>query len=153
MARGLVHTCLEQLGGIDLIAAVAGKQQAVKDVADLTTAQLDETYRTNVHALFRTVREAVPHLPPGSTIIGTSSVQAYTPSPSLVDDAGTKAAINAMCRALAHQLAPRGIRVNVVAPVPIWTPLQVAGGQPADALPTFDQQTPGTGRPAEMAPL
>jgi len=152
--RGLVATTVAELRGIDLIAAVAGKQQHVEEIADLTSAQFDETLRTNVHSLFWLVQEAVPHLPPGSTIITTSSIQGYQPSPNLVDYATTKAAIISISQALAQQLAPQGIRVNVVAPGPVWTPLQVAGGQPDEAMPDFGTQTPlgRAGQPAELAP-
>ena len=135
-ARSLIATTVAELGGIDLIANVAGRQQYVEDLADLTSESFDLTFRTNVHALFWIVQEALPHLPPGSSIINTSSIQAYTPSAILVDYATTKAAINTMSKALAQQLAPKGIRVNVVAPGPIWTPLQAAGGQPPRSCPT-----------------
>ncbi len=152
-ARQLVRDAVEQLGGLDLLANVAGKQQFVEDIADLTSQQFDETFKTNVYSLFWIVQEAVPHLPAGSTIINTSSIQAYKPSPGLVDYATTKMAINTISKALAQQLAPKGIRVNVVAPGPFWTPLQAAGGQPTDALPTFGEETPigRAGQPAEIA--
>ena len=152
-ARGLVHTAVDALGGLDLIANVAGRQVNVENLADITSKSFDETFKTNVYALFWIIQEALPHLPPGSSIINTSSIQAYTPSPSLVDYATTKAAINTISKALAQQLAPKGIRVNVVAPGPIWTPLQAAGGQPPEALPEFGQQTPlgRAGQPAELA--
>ncbi|MFD0484493.1 SDR family oxidoreductase [Kineococcus sp. GCM10028916] len=153
-ARSLVSTTVRELGGIDLVANVAGKQQHVEEIADLTSQQFEETMRTNLNSLFWIVQEAVPHLPPGSTIINTSSVQGYQPSPNLVDYATTKSGIIAMSQALAQQLAPKGIRVNVVAPGPVWTPLQVAGGQPDDAMPEFGQSTPlgRAGQPAELAP-
>ncbi|NAZ74487.1 SDR family oxidoreductase [Kineococcus sp. T13] len=153
-ARGLVRTTVDELGGIDLIANVAGKQQHVEEIADLTSQQFEETLRTNLNALFWIVQEAVPHLPPGSTIVNTSSVQGYQPSPNLVDYATTKSGIIAMSQALAQQLAPRGIRVNVVAPGPVWTPLQVAGGQPDEAMADFGTSTPlgRAGQPAELAP-
>jgi NAD(P)-dependent dehydrogenase (short-subunit alcohol dehydrogenase family) len=153
-ARSLVHTTVDELGGIDLIANVAGRQQSADDLADITSKSFDDTFKTNVYALFWIVQEALPHLPAGSTVINTSSVQAYKPSPSLVDYATTKAAINTFSKALAQQLGPKGIRVNVVAPGPIWTPLQAAGGQPPEALPDFGKQTPlgRPGQPAEVAP-
>ena len=133
---------------------VAGKQQAVEDIADITSEQFDQTYKTNVYAMFWMIQEALPHLPAGSSIITTSSVQAYSPSPHLVDYASTKGAINTFSKALAQQLAPKGIRVNVVAPGPVWTPLQVSGGQPTEALDSFGEDTPlgRMGQPAEMAP-
>ncbi|GAA4737355.1 SDR family oxidoreductase [Modestobacter marinus] len=153
-ARALVRTAVDELGGLDLIANVAGKQTYVDDLADLTSDQFDATFKTNVYALYWIVQEALPHLPAGASIINTSSIQAYQPSPGLVDYATTKAAINTMSKALAQQLAPKGIRVNVVAPGPFWTPLQASGGQPTEALPEFGQETPigRAGQPAELAP-
>ncbi|MEO5835016.1 MAG: SDR family oxidoreductase [Nakamurella sp.] len=152
-ARGLVRTAVEALGGLDLIANVAGKQVFVEDLADLSSEQFDQTFKVNVYALFWIVQEALPHLPAGSSIINTSSIQAYSPSPGLVDYATTKAAINTISKALAQQLAPKGIRVNVVAPGPFWTPLQAAGGQPTEKLPEFGAETPigRAGQPAEIA--
>lgn len=153
-ARSLVHTAVDELGGLDIIANIAGRQQFVEDLADLSSASFDETFKTNVYALYWIVQEALPHLPKGASIINTSSIQAYEPAPILVDYATTKAAINTISKALAQQLAPKGIRVNVVAPGPIWTPLQTAGGQPPEKLPEFGEQTPfgRAGQPAELAP-
>ncbi len=151
--KALVETAVHELGGIDVLVSVAGHQQAVEAIADLTTEQFDETFRTNVYGLFWLCKAALPHLEPGASIITTSSVQAYNPSPQLLDYAATKAAINTFSKALAQQVAERGIRVNVVAPGPFWTPLQVSGGQPTDALPTFGEQAPlgRAGQPAELA--
>jgi NAD(P)-dependent dehydrogenase (short-subunit alcohol dehydrogenase family) len=151
-ARGLVRTALDELGGLDLIANVAGRQQYVENLADISAKSFDDTFKTNVYALFWILQEAEPHLPPGASVINTSSIQAYSPSPGLVDYATTKAAINTMSKALAQQLAPKGIRVNVVAPGPVWTPLQAAGGQPPEKLPSFGEQTP-LGRAAQPAEL
>ncbi|MCD5351118.1 SDR family oxidoreductase [Kineosporia mesophila] len=153
-ARSLVRTAVKELGGLDLVVNVAGRQQTQEKLEDITSESFDLTMRTNIHAMFWIIQEALPHLPAGAAIINTSSVQAYSPSPTLVDYATTKAAINTFSKALAQQLAPRGIRVNVVAPGPIWTPLQAAGGQPPEALPEFGQQTPlgRPGQPAELAP-
>lgn len=150
----LVARAVEALGGLDILVNNAGKQQAVQDIAELTTEQFDETFKTNVYALFWMCKAALPHMPAGSTIINTSSIQAYQPSPTLLDYAPTKAAINNFSKALAQQLASKGIRVNVVAPGPIWTPLQVSGGQPTEKLPQFGAQTPlgRPGQPAELAP-
>lgn len=152
-ARGIVRKTVEEFGGLDLLVNVAGKQQYVADLADLTPEQFDATFKTNVYALFWIIQEAVPHMPAGSTIVNTSSIQAYTPAPGLVDYATTKMAINTMSKALAQQLAPKGIRVNVVAPGPFWTPLQASGGQPTSALPEFGKETPlgRAGQPAELA--
>ena len=150
----LVSRAVQELGGIDIVVNNAGKQQAVEDIADLTTEQFDATFKTNVYALFWVCKAAVPHLKPGATIINTTSVESYQPSPILLDYATTKAAINAFTKSLAGQLASKGIRVNAVAPGPIWTPLQVSGGQPTEKLPDFGAQTPlgRPGQPAELAP-
>jgi NAD(P)-dependent dehydrogenase (short-subunit alcohol dehydrogenase family) len=152
--RDLVAKAVEGLGGLDILVNNAGKQQHVEDLADLEDDEFDATFKTNVYALFWVTKAALPHLKPGSTIINTTSIQAYAPSPMLVDYASTKAAINTFSKALSQQLAPKGIRVNTVAPGPIWTPLQTAGGQPTDALPTVGDETPlgRWGQPAELAP-
>jgi NAD(P)-dependent dehydrogenase (short-subunit alcohol dehydrogenase family) len=150
----LVAKAVKGLGGLDVLANIAGKQLAVEKIEDLTTEQFDATFRTNVHALFWVCRAALPHLPEGATIINTASIQAYQPSPNLLDYAPTKAAIVNFTKALAQQVAEGGIRVNAVAPGPIWTPLQPAGGQPPEAIPEFGSKTPlkRAGQPVEMAP-
>ncbi|MNZ56844.1 putative oxidoreductase YghA [compost metagenome] len=152
-ARSLAHTAHDALGGLDTLALVAGKQTAVENIADLTTDQFKETYAVNVLALFWITQEAIPLLPAGSSIVTTSSIQAYQPSPHLLDYASTKAAILNYSRGLAKQVAEKGIRVNVVAPGPIWTALQISGGQPQEKIPQFGQQTPmkRAGQPAELA--
>jgi NAD(P)-dependent dehydrogenase (short-subunit alcohol dehydrogenase family) len=149
----LVEKAVHELGGIDVLVSVAGHQQAVESIADLSSEQFDETFKTNVYGLFWLCKAALPHLEPGASIITTSSVQAYNPSPQLLDYAATKSAINTFSKALAQQVAERGIRVNVVAPGPFWTPLQVSGGQPTEALPEFGAQAPlgRAGQPAELA--
>ncbi len=153
--KTLIQRAHDELGGLDILAAVAGKQHAVDKIADLETAQLEETYRVNVLALFWLCKAALPLMPPGSTIITTASIQATHPSPSLLDYAPTKAAILAFTRALARQVAEDGIRVNCVAPGPIWTPLQTSGGQPDKKIPAFGSETPmkRPGQPVELAPL
>jgi NAD(P)-dependent dehydrogenase (short-subunit alcohol dehydrogenase family) len=152
--RELVERSVTELGGLDILVNNAAKQQHVEDLLDLTDEQFDETFKTNVYAMFWVTKAALKHMGPGSTIINTSSIQAYQPSENLVDYATTKASINTFSKALAQQLAPKGIRVNIVAPGPIWTPLQTAGGQPTEALPDFGEDTPlgRPGQPAELAP-
>jgi NAD(P)-dependent dehydrogenase (short-subunit alcohol dehydrogenase family) len=152
--QSLVETTVATFGGLDILVNNGGKQQYHEDLAEITDEQFDHTLKTNVYALFWITRAALPHLQPGSAIINTSSIQAYSPSDILVDYATTKASINTFSKALSQQLAPKGIRVNVVAPGPIWTPLQTAGGQPKKKLPEFGQQTPlgRAGQPAELAP-
>ena len=152
--RDIVEKTVAAFGGLDILVNNGGKQQFHEDLTEISDEQFDDTLRTNVYALFWITRAALPHLAPGSTIINTSSIQAYAPSEILVDYATTKAAINTFSKALSQQLAPKGIRVNVVAPGPIWTPLQTAGGQPTEKLPDFGEQTPlgRPGQPSELAP-
>ncbi|MGH1526573.1 SDR family oxidoreductase [Leifsonia sp. L25] len=150
----VVSRAVEELGGIDILVNNAGKQIATESLTEVNDEQFDHTMKTNIYAMFWLTRAALPHLPAGSTIINTTSIQAYSPSETLVEYATTKAAINAFTKALAQQLAPKGIRVNAVAPGPIWTPLQVSKGQLPEAIPEFGQQTPlgRAGQPAELAP-
>lgn len=150
--RELVGGAVETLGGLDIVVNNAAKQQHCEALEELSDEQFDETFKTNVYATFWITKAALPHLQPGSAIINSSSIQAYSPSENLVDYATTKASVNTFAKALAQQLAPKGIRVNVVAPGPVWTPLQTAGGQPTEDLPEFGQSTP-TGRPAQPAEL
>jgi hypothetical protein len=152
--RDLVAQAAEQLDGLDIVVNNAGMQQHVEAIEDLSDEQFDRTFKTNVYAMFWVTKAAMAHLKPGSTIINTSSIQAYQPAPHLLDYATTKASINTFSKALAQQLAPKGIRVNVVAPGPVWTPLQTAGGQPTEDLPEFGEDTPlgRPGQPAELAP-
>jgi NAD(P)-dependent dehydrogenase (short-subunit alcohol dehydrogenase family) len=153
--KKLIQQAHKKLGGLDVLAVVAGKQHAVEKITDITTKQLEETYNVNVFALFWLCKAALPLMPKGASIITTASIQATHPSPSLLDYAPTKAAILAFTRALARQVAADGIRVNCVAPGPVWTPLQTSGGQPDKKIPTFGTQTPmkRPGQPVEMAPL
>jgi hypothetical protein len=133
----------------------AARQHAHPAIAELTTEDFDWTFKTNVYAMFWITKAALAHMGPGSAIVNTASVQAYDPSENLLDYAQTKAAIVAFTKALAKQVAKQGVRVNAVAPGPIWTPLQVCGGQPTSALPAFGSTTPlgRAGQPVELAPL
>lgn len=151
----LVADAVRELGGLDILVNNAARQQSHASIAELTTEQFDWTFKTNIYAMFWITKAAMPHLGAGSSIINTASVQAYDPSPNLLDYSQTKAAIVAFTKALAKQVAKDGIRVNAVAPGPIWTPLQVAGGQPPESLPHFGEQTPlgRAGQPAELAPV
>ena len=153
--KQLVAQAVSQLGGLDILVNNAGKQTAQPAIADLTTAQFDATFKTNVYALFWITKAALPHLQAGATIINTASIQASQPSPGLLDYAPTKAAIVAFTEALAQQVAEQGVRANAVAPGPFWTPLQPSGGQPQDKIEKFGSETPmgRPGQPAEIAPL
>lgn len=150
----LVQQAREALGGLDALAVVAGKQVTNKDVTTLPDDQFVATFAVNVFALFRVVKAAVPHLPPGATIVTTASLETWQASPERIDYASTKGAINTLSKGLAQQLAEKGIRVNTVAPGPTWTALQVSGGIPADEIPGYGQDGPlgRAAQPAELAP-
>ncbi|HTF64530.1 MAG TPA: SDR family oxidoreductase [Edaphobacter sp.] len=151
----LINQAHKKLGSLDVLALIAGKQHAVDKIEDITTQQMEQTYRVNVFSLYWLCKTALPLMPAGGSIITTASIQATHPSPSLLDYAPTKAAILAFTRALARQIAEKGIRVNCVAPGPVWTPLQTSGGQPDKKIPEFGSETPmkRPGQPVEMAPL
>ena len=148
----LVSTAVNALGGLDLLVSNAGRQHSVASILDLTTDLFDWTMKTNIYAPFWIIKAAVPHLPPGATIIATTSEQAYDPSADLYDYAQTKAATMNFVKSLAKQLASKGIRVNGVAPGPIWTPLQISGGAPPEKYTTFGSNYP-LGRPGEPVEL
>jgi NAD(P)-dependent dehydrogenase (short-subunit alcohol dehydrogenase family) len=151
----LVADAVRELGGLDILVNNAARQQATKSITDITTEQFDGTFKTNVYAMFWITKAAMPHLRPGSAIINTASVNSYDPGEDIIDYAATKGAIMIFTKGLAKQLAKQGIRVNAVAPGPIWTPLQVCGGQPTDKLPEFGANTPmgRPGQPAELAAI
>ncbi|SFU23941.1 hypothetical protein SAMN05192563_102411 [Paraburkholderia aspalathi] len=151
----LVDQSTEQLGGLDILVNVAGRQTYVANIAGLSTEQFEATFRTNVFAMFWLCKAALPHLPPGAAIINTTSIQSYQPSPGLLDYASTKAAITAFTHALAKQVVGKGVRVNAVAPGPVLTPLQPSGGQPQEKVEKFGSEVPmkRPGQPAELAPV
>src|SRR4051794_23323267 len=153
--KQMVARAVEELGGLDIVVCNAGRQQVQQSILDLTTEDFDATMKTNIYAPFWIIKAALPHLKPGSVIIGTTSEQAYDPSPDLYDYAQTKAATMNYVKSLAKQLGPKGIRVNAVAPGPIWTPLQVSGGATMEKLEKFGSQTSleRAGQPVELASI
>ncbi|GAA2978591.1 NAD(P)-dependent dehydrogenase (short-subunit alcohol dehydrogenase family) [Microbacterium terrae] len=152
-ATGIVDDTIAEFGGLDVLVLNAAYQKDRDGLENLETEEFERVFRTNLSAMLFTARAALPHLHPGASIIVTSSIQAFNPSPGLIDYAMTKAAQVAFVKALAEDLGPRGIRVNAVAPGPIWTPLIPATGWDADRLATFGQDTPlgRAGQPAELA--
>ena len=152
--KNMVETAARELGGIDILVNNAGKQIYIENIEDLSSEQFQETFTTNVFAMFWITKAAVPHMPEGASIINTTSIQSYQPSPGLLDYASTKGAITAFTKSLAKMLADKGIRVNAVAPGPIWTPLQPSHGQPQEKLVQFGSNVPlgRPGQPAELAP-
>lgn len=154
--KELIDTARDKLGGLDIIVLNAGKQVSVNDFDDLSPEQFDHTFKTNIYAPFWILKAASPHLEPGASVILTSSIQGYQPSAHLVDYASTKAAEKAFVQALGAQwIESKGVRVNAVAPGPIWTVLQPSGGQPQEAVQKFGEQVPikRPGQPAELAPV
>jgi len=153
--KALVAKAVDRLGGLDILVCNAARQQSHDSILDITTEEFDATMKTNIYAPFWIIKAALPHLKPGATVIATASEQAYDPSPELYDYAQTKAATMNYVKSLAKQLASKGIRVNGVAPGPIWTPLQVSGGADMEKLEKFGAQTPfgRPGQPAELASI
>ncbi|EKW5589465.1 SDR family oxidoreductase [Raoultella planticola] len=151
----LVEQAASELGGLDIVVNNAGRQQYCESLEDLSTADFDATFKTNVYAPFWITKAALRYLQAQSVIINTSSVQAFKPSPILFDYAQTKACLVAFTKSLAKQLGPKGIRVNAVAPGPYWTVLQSSGGQPEEKVRQFGADTPlgRPGQPVEIAPL
>ena len=150
--KRLVDEAVRGLDGLDILVCNAGRQQTRASILDVSTEDFDATMKTNIYAPFWIIKAALPHMPPGSAIIGTASEQAYDPSPDLYDYAQTKAATMNYVKSLAKQLAPKGIRVNAVAPGPVWTPLQISGGATQEKVEKFGDQTP-MGRPGQPAEL
>src|SRR5438105_4207001 len=151
----LVDRAVRELGGLDILVSNAARQQTRASILDLSTEDFDATIKTNIYAPFWIIKAAVPHLKPGSTIIATTSEQAYAPSPDIYDYAQTKAATMNYVKSLAKQLASKGIRVNGVAPGPIWTPLQISGGATQEKVEKFggDSALGRPGQPVELASI
>ena len=153
--RDLVARANRELGGLDILVNNAAYQQSKASIAEISAEQFDRTMKTNVYAMFHLSKAAIPLMQPGSAIINTGSVNSVNPGEELLDYATTKGAILIFTKGLAKQLGPKGIRVNMVAPGPVWTPLQVAGGQLPGKMGEFGQDTPlgRAGQPAELAGL
>lgn len=152
-ASRIVKATLKRFGRLDILVNNAAEQHPQKSITDIDNDQLERTFRTNIFSMFYLVKAALPHVKAGSSIINTTSVTAYRGSPTLVDYSATKGAIVAFTRSLAMQLVDKGIRVNGVAPGPIWTPLIPATFE-ADKVATFGSDVPmgRAGEPAEVAP-
>lgn len=151
----LVKDAVAALGGLDILVNNAARQQTKSDIADISYDDFDATMKTNIYATFLLTKAALNHMKPGSAIIQSTSVQAYDPSEDLVDYALTKSAVMSFTKSMAKQLGPKGIRVNAVAPGPVWTPLQVSGGATMEKLENFGGHTPlgRPGQPAELASI
>lgn len=152
--RHLVERAVRELGRLDILVNNAAFQMTHQSIQEFSAEEIDHTFRTNVFAMFYLCKAALPHMKPGSTIINTASVEAYQPKPSLLAYAATKAAIVNFTKALAQEVIQQGIRVNAVAPGPIWTPL-IPSTMPTEEVKQFGQQTPTqrAGQPAELAPV
>jgi NAD(P)-dependent dehydrogenase (short-subunit alcohol dehydrogenase family) len=153
--KSMVASAVRQLGGLDLLVNNAAYQQSKESIFEVSDEQFDRTFKTNVYGTFRICKAAIPSMPAGSVIIQTVSVNSYNPEEELLDYASTKGALLIFTKALAKQMVSRGIRVNAVAPGPIWTPLQVAGGQLPGKMGEFGREKPlgRAGQPAELAGL
>lgn len=154
-ASEIVEKTLEAFGKLDTLVLNAAQQIAHSSLSDLSMKQVEDTFKVNIISMFETVKAAEDHLNPGSTIITTSSVQSFDPSSPLIDYAATKGAISNFTVALSSYFASKGVRVNAVAPGPIWTPLQLDNGQLEGAIPEFGQSSPlgRAGQPVELAPI
>lgn len=153
--REMVEKAVSDLGGLDILVINAARQQYRENISELSTDDFDQTMKINLYALHWIAQAAVPHLQPGSSVITTASVQAYEPSPILLDYATTKAGIVAYTKALSKQLIEKGVRANVVAPGPFWTVLQPSGGQPDEKVRHFGENSDfgRPGQPVELAPV
>ena len=152
--RGLVDAVIEKWGRLDVLVNNAGEQHPDENVTEITAEQLQRTFQTNIFSMFYLVQAARPHLQSGAAIVNCTSVTMYKGAPILLDYSATKGAITAFTRSLSENLVADGIRVNAVAPGPIWTPLNPCGGQPPENMDDFGKDTPmgRPGEPNEVAP-
>ena len=152
--RGFVDAVIGKWGRLDVLVNNAGEQHPDEDVTDITAEQLQRTFQTNIFSMFYLVQAARPHLQRGAAIVNCTSVTMYKGAPILLDYSATKGAITAFTRSLSENLVTDGIRVNAVAPGPIWTPLNPCGGQPPENMDDFGEDTPmgRPGEPNEVAP-
>jgi NAD(P)-dependent dehydrogenase (short-subunit alcohol dehydrogenase family) len=152
--RAVVDRAVQEFGRIDVLVANAAFQMSYESIEEIPDEEWDRTLATNLGGFFYLAKAAVPHMPEGSSIIGSSSVNSDSPNPTLMPYAMTKAGIANMCASLAQMLGPRGIRVNSVAPGPVWTPL-IPSTLPAEKVESFGSDTPlgRVGQPAELAPV
>lgn len=155
--RQLVHNAHKELGGLDTLVLNAGIQAAYSNIKQIPSQHLKDIFTVNIISMYWIVQEALDYLPAGGSIVTTTSIEAFSPSEPLVDYAATKAAIAAFSKGLSEQVASEGIRVNTVAPGPIWTALQISGGQITENIPTFGHGPTDlmgrAGQPAELAPI
>lgn len=154
VARSAVEHAVSELGDLDILINNAGEQHPDKDIRDITPQQLQRTFQTNIFSMFYLTQAALDHLKPGSAIVNCTSVTMYQGASELLDYSATKGAITAFTRSLSENLIEKGIRVNAVAPGPIWTPLNPSGGASPEKLATFGETTPigRPGQPNEVAP-
>jgi NAD(P)-dependent dehydrogenase (short-subunit alcohol dehydrogenase family) len=152
--KALVDKVIDKWGRLDVLVNNAGEQHPDEDITDITVEQLQRTFQTNIFSMFYLVQAARPHLKKGATIINCTSITMYKGAPILLDYSATKGAITAFTRSLSESLVKEGIRVNAVAPGPIWTPLNPFGGQPPEKMKDFGKDTPmgRPGQPNEVAP-
>ena len=150
----LVQRAMQEFGKLDILVNNAAFQMTHQSIGELPSEEWDFTFRTNIYAMFYLCKAALPQMPEGGTIINTASIQAYQPSPSLLAYASTKGAIVTFSKALAQEAIEQGVRVNVVAPGPVWTPL-IPSTMPTEQVTQFGQQTPlqRAAQPAELAPI
>lgn len=149
--QALIQKAADELGGIDILVNNAAHQMTVNGIADISTELLDRTFKTNIYAMFWLVQAALPHMPPGGVIINVGSAQAYKPSPTLLPYSATKGAIVTFTEGLAQEVVQYGLRANVVAPGPVWTPI-IPASMPAETVSQFGGQSP-TGRPGQPVEL